>query len=1025
MRRGTIYTIGLLVIAIAFHAVGVCGEDSNLKTPATQQADGTIQLNPNQATLHGKELRVLPFDATGTLCAWINAGDWASWQMQVQQPGEYVVAINYACADGSEGSTFEITLGESKLTGKIAKPTGSWYDYQLLQVGMVKLSKSGATTVSIKTLSKPGYAVMNLARIRLVPPEKYEGLRKADLLEPFAAINRPIFLVPNFHPASCGWLVDFSVERSQCAYAYLDHLDRVRDDPTYHFALSEVNNQMAIMAFEPERFEELKKRIREGRVELCNAFFLEPTINLSGGEALVKNGIEGLRWQQKVMGVRPRLAWMIDVCGVHEQMGQIVSGLGLDGMVYFRNNPTNSVGHWFESPDGSRTLGIAEVYSDLGPVFAARAPMNFKQLRAVAIDLQGKLRITPPETPIFVLGGDNDYSKAPKYKNYPRDFIEQWKAVAPNAPFSFTLPSKYLDALLPLLRSGKVQIPSVKGGTRMDMYNSLWNENPRAKSTFRRSEHQLQAAEAISSVASLETSFLYPVAPLYHSWLMMCLNMDRNSLWGAAGGFAFESDTSWDVQDRYNKVQEIANQSTEKALQMLLGKGSAVGLFNPMNQKRTAPFLAKLPAGTRLAGAICQTDAEGQTLCRLDLPPMSAAGLDAIADPPQTPQPMALNEKIETAFYIAKIDPASGALTSLKQKSSGRELLEKPVLIVAERGGDYHYMLPRPKRQRLADSGQFKPEIKIEKGPLATVVRARGKFYGDGELLQTIRFYADNPRIDFEVVTEEIPNDTQVLVEFPLAPKIQETRRGIPYGFSHGAWAKPNPELAGYCDGIMPAVRWSHYTFDDGGLAILDRGLPARELNGNTPVLFLMNAHDIYMGYRCSWLSGKPRQKFEFALYAHDGDWDHASVPQRAWEYNAPPLVVFGVKQAEAKSFVQTSDNVIVEALRREGDFLEMRLVECLGRAGQAKVTLALPHGQAFTTDLTGGNAKPLAGGPAYELPVRPQQIVTLRFKTAQAVEEIQPLLKWDELVPPAKLPKLLKKIPTAAVGHPPLGNDK
>ena len=68
---------------------------------------------------------------------------------------------------------------------------------------------------------------------------------------------------------------------------------------------------------------------------------------------------------------------------------------------------------------------------------------------------------------------------------------------------------------------------------------------------------------------------------------MMCLNMDRNSLWGVAGGIVFEHPTSWDVQDRYNKVREIASDSTEKAMQMLLGKGSAVGLFNPMNEKRT------------------------------------------------------------------------------------------------------------------------------------------------------------------------------------------------------------------------------------------------------------------------------------------------------------------------------------------------------------------------------------------------------------------------------------------------------
>ena len=83
--------------------------------------------------------------------------------------------------------------------------------------------------------------------------------------------------------------------------------------------------------------------------------------------------------------------------------------------------------------------------------------------------------------PIFVLGGYDDYSIAPRYKNYPREFIEQWNAVAPHAPFSFTLPSKYLDALLPLVHSDKVQLPTVKGGTRMVMDNAMWTDTPRAK----------------------------------------------------------------------------------------------------------------------------------------------------------------------------------------------------------------------------------------------------------------------------------------------------------------------------------------------------------------------------------------------------------------------------------------------------------------------------------------------------------------------------------------------------------------
>ncbi|MGB3628477.1 MAG: hypothetical protein WBA18_03210, partial [Terracidiphilus sp.] len=139
-----------------------------------------------------------------------------------------------------------------------------------------------------------------------------------------------VFLVPNFHPASCGWLTTFSSERVYCANSYLNQLDRVRDDPNYKFLLSEINNFIAIMNFKPERVPELKRYVKEKRIELVNGYFLESTINLSGGEALVRLGVEGLRWYEKVVGIRPEYGWNIDTCGVHEQMPQITAGLGLE-----------------------------------------------------------------------------------------------------------------------------------------------------------------------------------------------------------------------------------------------------------------------------------------------------------------------------------------------------------------------------------------------------------------------------------------------------------------------------------------------------------------------------------------------------------------------------------------------------------------------------------------------------------------------------------------------------------------------
>src|SRR5512143_3498648 len=77
--------------------------------------------------------------------------------------------------------------------------------------------------------------------------------------------RRSVYVVPNFHPASCGWLTNFSMERVYCANSYFDHLDRVRDDPNYSFVLSECNNMIAMANFQPGRMDELKRGIKSGR----------------------------------------------------------------------------------------------------------------------------------------------------------------------------------------------------------------------------------------------------------------------------------------------------------------------------------------------------------------------------------------------------------------------------------------------------------------------------------------------------------------------------------------------------------------------------------------------------------------------------------------------------------------------------------------------------------------------------------------------------------------------------------------
>lgn len=793
----------------------------------------------------------------------------------------------------------------------------------------------------------------------------------------------PVFVVPNFHPASCGWLANFSVERSYCANSYLNHLDRVRDDANYEFALSECNNMIAIRNFAPERFAELKQRLKEGRVDAVNAFFLEPTINLSGGEALAKMGIEGLRWQGQVMGVRPKYCWAIDTCGSHDQMAQICKLLNLDGYVYTRCRMVDQSVFWSESPDGSKMLTLVPgPYSDFSMVMGAKEALTDDQLQKVEKTILDKARHVAPGMPVLFLGGAGDYSLAPRWKENPTAFLNQWKAYRPDVPIRFSTLSQYVTSFQP----DKLNLKVVRSGTRYSPeWTAFWIEAPRVKTWYRRDEHALQAAETIATIASLEAGYSYPVQDFYHSWLQMLLNMDRNTLWGAAGGMVFESEKSWDAKDRFEWVEKQTATASSSALHQLAGTGQQSALFNPLNWNRS------------------------------DIP-LPACGLGQVPKPLKPAVTIPLPTRIETPFYSAHIDPNTGALDSLKLKPSGREMLGGPAnVLVLEKNsarspGDA--VPDRPKRTLLDRSLQHKPRISVTEDSSAIVVETWSDFLSAHSVIRFNQLY---PRIEFKTEVTDIPDLSVLFAEFPLAEKPAECRRGIPFGFSLDAK---------FMSGIQPVIRWSDYaTPGKGGVSLLDRGLTGREINNNIPILYLYNATDKYWGYFNPWLSGKGPHEFEYALYAHDADWATARVPQQAWEYNCPPIRVDGCKQPETKSFVTTSKNLIAEVMRRDGNDIELRLVECVGVAGNAEVTVNLPHRSAALTDLVGGHAVPLSGGATYRFPVKPQQIITIRLKTGQPVAAIEPLTEWDSLVPPNKLGALHEYLKNK-MGHPPHGSN-
>ncbi|MFI5356410.1 MAG: glycosyl hydrolase-related protein [Opitutales bacterium] len=189
-------------------------------------------------------------------------------------------------------------------------------------------------------------------------------------------------------------------------------------------------------------------------------------------------------------------------------------------------------------------------------------------------------------------------------------------------------------------------------------------------------------------------------------------------------------------------------------------------------------------------------------------------------------------------------------------------------------------------------------------------------------------------------------------------------------------------------------------------------------MNGQTVTLALLNAQSHYRHHPNTALAGQGRRTFHYALWPHAGPWQQASIPRRAWEYNTPVIAQARHPIAQTASFLETSPNVIVEALRRVGPDIEVRGVECAGVSGAAWVRLNLPHRDARQTNLLGENPRSLAEiDGRVSLNVRPQQIVTLRFATEATVAVPPAIRSWEALVPSAKLAAFRRH--SAAQGYP------
>jgi len=158
------------------------------------------------------------------------------------------------------------------------------------------------------------------------------------------------------------WLWRWTEGYEEVRATFRSALERMRETPGFKFTSSSACFYAWFKASEPEMFDEIRQRVREGRWDIAGGWWVEPDCNIPGGESFVRHGLYSQRFFDREFGVRARVGFNPDSFGHAGTLPQIYKKLGIDYYAYMRPNADDEMRYpqgttfWWQANDGTRIL---------------------------------------------------------------------------------------------------------------------------------------------------------------------------------------------------------------------------------------------------------------------------------------------------------------------------------------------------------------------------------------------------------------------------------------------------------------------------------------------------------------------------------------------------------------------------------------------------------------------------------------------------------------------------------------------
>ena len=339
------------------------------------------------------------------------------------------------------------------------------------------------------------------------------------------------------------WLWRWQEGFSEILATFKSALDRMNDFPDFKFTSACAVYYEWIEKIDPEMFEEIKKRVKEGRWNVVGGWFLQPDCNIPSGESFARHGLISQRYFKEKFGVTVKTGYNVDSFGHNWGLPKILKASGMENYVFMRpdHNEKELDKNLFvwEADDGSR-------------VSAFRIPWSYNICSNVP-EMIGRIKEKSEKDNLDYMAfyGVGNHGGGPTIK-----LINEINNLDVQG-LIYSTPDEYFETV------DKENIDVIREELQHHA-RGCYSACSYVKKQNRKCEQNLLAAEKLAVMAKELAGMKYPKKKLKKAWENLLFNQFHDILGGCSIKKAYE-----DAGYLYGEIMSITEQIINEAMQKI------------------------------------------------------------------------------------------------------------------------------------------------------------------------------------------------------------------------------------------------------------------------------------------------------------------------------------------------------------------------------------------------------------------------------------------------------------------------